>query len=165
MITYVFQMIRHLLNFYHFSAFRQGDDIYIHHGFFRKQDYIIPTARIQALRIVQPPIVRLTGRCEARIICVGIGDNGEELAQLSLYRKKEEVYEFLRELLPEFSISSINSMHRPPKHTGKLCAAPARFRYFRAACRVIHLLYVLTVPCMTKKDRDFLAERIVPNLR
>lgn len=32
-ITYVFQMIRHLLNFYHFSAFRQGDDIYIHHGF------------------------------------------------------------------------------------------------------------------------------------
>lgn len=140
-ITYVFQMIRHLLNFYHFSAFRQGDDIYIHHGFFRKQDYIIPTARIQALRIVQPPIARLTGRCEARIICVGIGDNGEELAQLSLCWKKEEVYEFLQVLLPEFSISSINSMRRPPKHTGKLCACACLFQIF-SGCLPGHSLAV-----------------------
>lgn len=120
--TYGYQIIKRLMAFYHFTAYRQGNDIIIHYGFFRKQDYTIPVGRIHALRIVQPPIARLMGRAEARIVCVGIGDSEEELTQLSLCRKKEDLFQCLAGILPEFPAPSLNHMHRPPKHAGKLYA-------------------------------------------
>lgn len=121
-LTYGYQLIKRLLAFYHFSACRQGNDIIIHYGFFRKQDYTIPIGRIHGLQMVQAPFARLSGRLEARVVCIGIGDAKEELTQLSLCLKKEDVFQQLDELLPEFPVSSIDYMPKPPKHAWKLYA-------------------------------------------
>lgn len=120
LLSYGYQIVKRLLTFYHFQAFRQGDEIIIHHGFYRKQDYTIPVKRIHALQIVQAPVGRLFGLCEARIVCVGIGDDSKELTQLSLYRRKSELLPYLDDILPEFSTLSINHMQRPAKHAGKV---------------------------------------------
>lgn len=119
-LSYIYQMVKRLLAFYQFTACRQGNEITIHYGFFRKQDYTVPVSRIHALQIVQPPIARLAGRCEARIVCIGIGDAQEELTQLSLCRKKQDVLTSLAALLPEFPTASINHMRKSPKHAGTL---------------------------------------------
>lgn len=140
-ITYGYQLIKRLLAFHHFSAFRQGNEIIIHYGFFRKQDYSIPIDRIHGLQIVQAPFARLTGRLEARIICIGIGDTEEELTQLSLCQKKGEVFQCLAELLPEFPVSSINYMHKPPKHAGKLYVCTC-FSWILLCCLLPYFLMV-----------------------
>ncbi|MCI9138042.1 MAG: hypothetical protein HFH48_10885 [Lachnospiraceae bacterium] len=57
------------------------------------------------------------GLCEARIVCMGIGDNSQELTQLSLYRKKSELLQYLAGILPEFSALSII-----------ICIGPANMR-------------------------------------
>lgn len=95
-------------------------ELMIHYGFFRKQDYTIPINRIHALRILEPPIARLTGRCEVQLVCIGVGDSKEELTQLSLCRKKAALPPYLQELLPEFSSSLLYHMQRPSKHAGKI---------------------------------------------
>ncbi len=95
-------------------------ELMIHYGFFRKQDYTIPINRIHALRILEPPIARLTGRCEVQLVCIGVGDSKEELTQLSLCRKKTALPPYLQELLPEFSSSLLYHMQRPSKHAGKI---------------------------------------------
>ncbi|MCI8483251.1 MAG: PH domain-containing protein [Lachnospiraceae bacterium] len=152
--SYGYQILKRLLGFYRFSAFRQGDDMIVHYGFFRKQDYTIPVTRIQALQIVQPPIARLTGRCEVRIVCVGIGDSDQELTQLSLCRKKAEVYSSLQECLPEFPISSLNSMRRPPKHASILYACSCLGWILLCCLLPCLLLTALEIPEI--KGDDFL---------
>lgn len=154
--AYGYQILKRLLGFYHFSAFRQGNDLIIHYGFFRKQDYTIPVTRIQALQIVQPPMARLTGRCEARIVCIGIGDSDEELTQFSLCRKKAEVYSRLQEYLPEFPVSSLNSMHRPPKHALILYACSCLGWMFLCCLLPFLLLTFLEIPEL-QGDGFFLA--------
>lgn len=138
-ITYGYQIVKRLLAFYHFSVFRQDEDIIIRYGFFRKQDYTIPVKRVHALRIVQAPVARLFHLYEARIVCVGIGDNEQELTQLILCCKKEMLYQRLAELLPEFSTPSMENVHRPPKHAGKVYAS-SFLSWFAAICVIPYLL-------------------------
>ena len=155
LFTYGYQITKRLLAFYHFTACRHGTDIIIHYGFFRKQDYTIPVGRIHALRIVQPPIARLAGRAEAQIVCIGIGDSEEELTQLSLCQKKEDVFQFLGEILPEFPAASLHHMHRPPKHAGKLYACSCLF--WLCICCLLPYLVMVSIDFMGKEgDSGFL---------
>lgn len=117
-ITYGYSLIKQLFSFYHFCCFRQGNDLIIRYGFFRKQDFTIPLERINAIRIVQPPLARLTGRMQAQLICIGIGDSDTEKPQLTLCMKKEKFFAHLQELLPEFSTNSAREVHTLPKGSG-----------------------------------------------
>lgn len=117
-ITYGYSLVKQLLSFYHFCCFRQGNDLIIRYGFFRKQDFTIPLERINAIRIVQPPLARLTGRMQAQLICIGIGDSDTEKPQLTLCMKKEKFFAHLQELLPEFSTDSAREVHKLPKGSG-----------------------------------------------
>lgn len=152
LFTYGYQIIKRLLAFYHFSAYRRGTDIIIHYGFFRKQDYTIPVRRIHALRIIQPPIARLAGRAEAQIVCIGVGDSEEELTQLSLCQKKADVFQFLAEILPEFPASSLNNMQKPPKHTGTLYACSCLF--WVSICCLLPYLAMVSIHFMEEEGES-----------
>lgn len=116
--TYGYSLLKQLFCFYHFSCFRQGDSLIIRYGFLRKQDFTIPIKRINALQIIQPPLARLTGRMEARLICIGLGDSDTEKPQLTLCMKKKDFYKHIKELLPEFSTESLQTVHKLPKGSG-----------------------------------------------
>lgn len=117
-VTYVYSLLKQLLSFYHFRCFRQGNDIRIQYGFLKKQDFTIPLERINSIQISQPPLARLTGRLQAQLICIGVGDSDAEKPQLTLCMKKETFYARLQELLPEFSTSDIKEIHNLPKGSG-----------------------------------------------
>lgn len=116
--TYGYSLIKQLLSFYHFGCIRHGSELIIRYGFFRKQDFTIPLERINAVRIVQPPLARLAGLMQAQLICVGIGDSDTEKPQLTLCMKKEAFYAHLQELLPEFSTEEAREVHRLPHGSG-----------------------------------------------
>lgn len=119
-LTYGYSLIKQLFSFYRFCCFRQGNDLIIRYGFFRKQDFTIPIDRINAIQILQPPLARLTGRIQARLICIGLGDSENEKPQLTLCMKKKEFYARLQELLPEFSTESVQTVHKLPKGSGMI---------------------------------------------
>ena len=117
-ITYGYSLIKQLLSFYQFRCFRKDNDLIIRYGLLRKQDFTIPNDRINAIQILQPPLARLTGRMQARLICIGLGDSENEKPQLTLCMKKKEFYARLEELLPEFSTKSTQTVHKLPKGSG-----------------------------------------------
>lgn len=117
-ITYGYSLIKQLLSFYHFGCLRRGNELIIRYGFFRKQDFTIPLERINAIRIVQPPLARLAGLMQAQLICVGIGDSDTEKPQLTLCMKKKDFYARLQELLPEFSTEEASKKHKLPHGSG-----------------------------------------------
>lgn len=117
-ITYGYSLIKQLLSFYHFGCLRHGNELIIRYGFFRKQDFTIPLERINAVRIVQPPLARLAGLMQAQLICVGIGDSDTEKPQLTLCMKKKDFYARLQELLPEFSTEEAREKHTLPHGSG-----------------------------------------------
>ena len=70
----------------------------------KKNSYTIPVDKINGLKLTQSFQGRLTGRCMAEILNVGMGDDQEEKKSfLLLYDKKAKNAERIRELLPEFS--------------------------------------------------------------
>lgn len=117
-ITYGYAFVKQLLSFYHFCCYRQGNEIMIQYGFFHKQEFTIPLERINAVQILQPPLARLTGRMQAQLICVGIGDDDAEKPQLTLSMKEDLFFAHMQEILPEFSTESIKEVHNLPKNTG-----------------------------------------------
>lgn len=127
-ISYGWQIVRKLLAFYHFTVFRLEHDLSIRYGFFRKQDYTIPVKNIQAVRVVQAPIARLLGLYEAQLVCIGIGDSSEELAQLTLCCKKSILYQQMSEILPEFSTVTMEHMHKPVRKTRIIYCASLIFQ-------------------------------------
>lgn len=150
LISYGYQIVKRLLTFYHFSISRNDSNISIRYGFFRKQDYTVSVNHIHALRIVQAPIARLFHLYEAQIVCVGIGDEKEELTQLTLCCKKEILYQKLAELLPEYSMSAIGNISKPPRHTGKLYI----LSYFGTviACTAVPYLIMYCSGLLTTRD-------------
>lgn len=149
--SYIYQIIKRLLGFYQFSVYRQENELMVHYGFFRKQDFTIPIGRIHALQIVQPPIARLTGRCEARIVCIGVGDAQEELTQFSLCKKKRDVLESLAALLPEFPAASIHHMRKPPKHA-KILSFCSCFCWIMVCCLFPYMLIASLGPSKAIED-------------
>lgn len=117
-ITYVYSFVKRLLSFYHFCCYRHGNEIMIQYGFFHKQEFTIPLERINSVQILQPPLARLTGRMQAQLICVGIGDDDTEKPQLTLSMKKDLFFTHLQKILPEFSTENIKEVHNLPKNTG-----------------------------------------------
>ena len=118
LITYAYSMLKQLFSFYHFCCFRRKDDLMIQYGLFRKQDFTIPVSHINAIKMIQPPLARLTGRIQAQLICVGIGDSDTEKPQLTLCMKKKDFYARMQELLPEFSTEFTPEVHKLPKGSG-----------------------------------------------
>lgn len=117
-ITYIYSFVKRLLSFYHFCCYRQDNKIMIQYGFFHKQEFTIPLERINAVQILQPPLARLTGRIQAQLICIGIGDDNTEKPQLTLSMKKDLFFAHMQEILPEFSTESIKEVHNLPKNSG-----------------------------------------------
>ena len=100
----LWDILRGFIQYYDFKATRAGDRILIQYGLLKKSSYTIPVDKIQALKLNQSPLARLTGRYMAEIINVGMGDEASERNSfLVLYCKKDILRKRLFKLLPEFS--------------------------------------------------------------
>ena len=86
----LWDILRGFIQYYDFRATRAGDRILIQYGLLKKSSYTIPVDKIQALKLNQSPLARLTGRYMAEIINVGMGDEASERNSfLVLYCKKD----------------------------------------------------------------------------
>ena len=87
--------------------------MHISYGLIKKVSYTIPVDKINAVKLVQSPQARLTGRYMAELVNVGLGDDvKEEQSFFLLYDKKDRVLNKIREFLPEFSDELDTGVHR-----------------------------------------------------
>ena len=103
-MSVLWDIIKGFIRYYDFRIFRLGDRLHISYGLLKKVSYTIPVDKINAVRLVQSPQARMTGRYMAELINVGLGDDtAEEQSFFLLYDKKQKVLDKIRDLLPEFA--------------------------------------------------------------
>ena len=76
-------------------------------GLLKLKSYTVPIDKISAVEIVQPTLSRIFKRYQAKIVTVGVGDEGSELSNLTMAVSKEELLHRLDVLIPEFMGESI----------------------------------------------------------
>ena len=111
-------IIKGFVKYYDFKVKRIEDRLYIRYGFLKKVSYTIPVDKINALKLTQSLLGRMSHRYMAEIVNVGMGDDeAEKQSFLLLYSKKEVLDAKLHSLLPEFEDAVRTPVSRQPKGT------------------------------------------------
>ncbi len=110
-----YAIIGKLFRYYNLTVSRQGNRIYMKYGMFKVREYVIPVQKINAIHIKQTLIGRIFKRYNVSMECVGVGDDNNEIAQLTLSLKLPEVKERLALLLPEYDLTQLDKLQHIDK--------------------------------------------------
>lgn len=108
-ISFLGVMLKKFLTYYNLTAGRRGQKIFLSYGLLKLREYTIPVETVNALTIKQTMIGRICKRYSASIECIGVGDENNETAQLTLSLPYEELLERLRLLLPEYELDALEA--------------------------------------------------------
>ena len=106
-VSAAYGLIKKYIIYYNFRVYRDGDDLHLRYGLLKLKNYTVPIDKISAVEIVQPTLSRIFKRYQAKIVTVGVGDEGSELSNLTMAVSKEELLHQLDVLIPEFMGESI----------------------------------------------------------
>ncbi len=110
-----YAIIGKLFRYYNLTVSRHGNRIYMKYGMFKVREYVIPVQKINAIHIKQTLIGRIFKRYNVSMECVGVGDDNNEIAQLTLSLKLPEVKERLALLLPEYDLTQLDKLQHIDK--------------------------------------------------
>lgn len=120
--------VKDFVKYYDFRVKRRGDRLYIRYGLLKKMEYTIPVDKIQALKINQSFVARISGRYMAEIVNVGMGDEKEEKNSfLVLYCTEDVLRQRIAALLPELSFAGDSQIERQPASIWAIWAPPFFF--------------------------------------
>lgn len=114
-VSALWDTLKDFIRYYDFRVKRKQDHLYIRYGLLKKMEYTVPVEKIQALKINQSFIARISGYYMAEIVNVGMGDEAEEKNSfLILYCRKSELKQRLGLLLPELSGTVGEELQKQP---------------------------------------------------
>lgn len=122
-VSFLISILRKFLTYYDFTVGRAGNRILLSYGLLKKKEYSLPVETINALLIKQTLVGRIFRRYNASIECIGVGDENNETAQLTLSLSYEEMLSRVEELLPEYELDGLRDSHpvSPKVFWHKLC--------------------------------------------
>lgn len=106
----LYSIIGKFFRYYNLTVSRQENRIHMKYGMLKIREYILPVEKINAIHLKQTLIGRLFKRYNVSVECVGVGDNENEIAQLTLSLKLDEIRERLSVLLPEYDLSQLEQV-------------------------------------------------------
>ena len=98
----IISFMKSFFAFYKLESVRCANEINISYGFFDKKEFRVPVSKIVSLKVKQPLIGRIFKKAYAEIVCVGMGNEENEMSLLSLCMDKKMLAMKLHKLLPEF---------------------------------------------------------------
>ena len=102
-ITMIVPIIRQLLRYFNFRAYRSGDTIYLEHGMFQTYHSSFDVSRINAIRVRSPMLARLMHRSAIQAEVVGINAMANDATPtLCLMTSDAHNRRIMEKLLPEF---------------------------------------------------------------
>ena len=101
--TLIYPMIRQLLRYFDFKAYRSGDTIFLEHGLLQKYHTSFDISRINAVRIQRPFFGRMLKRSYIQAEVVGINALANDATPtLCLMTSERHNRAIMEQLLPEF---------------------------------------------------------------
>ena len=139
-VTLVYPMIRQLLRYFDFKAYRSGDTIFLEHGLLQKYHTSFDISRINAVRVQRPLLGRLLKRSYIQAEVVGINAMANDATPtLCLMTSDKHNRAIMEQLLPEF-IMDDNITLQP-----KVAAKPL---FMKAAVWVIISVSFVAATCI-----------------
>lgn len=114
-ISFLASIFKKFFTYYDFTVGRKKKRIILSYGLLKKREYSLPVETINALVIKQTLLGRIFRRYNAAIECIGVGDEENETAQLTLSLPYEEMLERIRELIPEYELDALDKSRLIPK--------------------------------------------------
>ena len=107
-IPAVWSVIRRFVDYQGYTFTKCGDNYHLQYGLLTKREYDLNRSRASAVIIKQPFIARMFGYCYGEIVNVGLGDEADnaESPVFCLCVKKEKLYQFLGEILPDYDLEA-----------------------------------------------------------
>ena len=105
-------LVKDFFIYYGFKARRKDNKIYLNYGLLKKRQYTLAVDKINAVQVVSATFSRLLKRQYVKVICIGVGDEENENSMLLLSETKENMYQKLAVLLPEFVLEEPNIIKR-----------------------------------------------------
>lgn len=106
-ISFLGAVVRKFFIYYNLTAERRDQRIFLRYGLLKLREYTIPVETVNSLTIKQTLIGRICKRYSAVIECIGVGDESDETAQLTLSLPYEELLERIGRLLPEYELDAL----------------------------------------------------------
>lgn len=106
-VSVIGAMIKPFVTYYNLTVTRQQNKLLLSYGLLKKRMYTVPIEKINAVRVEQGLIARICRKYHATIECVGMGDEDDETAQLTLYLPYEKLMQRLQLLIPEYELSAL----------------------------------------------------------
>lgn len=123
-VSAMLSILKRFLTYYNFTVGRAGERIILSYGLLKKREYSLPVETINALTIKQTLMGRIFGRYNASIECIGVGDEDNETAQLTLSLPYQEMLRRVEELIPEYELDGLDQKRLVPRKAlwHKLCS-------------------------------------------
>ncbi len=110
--AFFYSILGKLLRYYGLSVKRIGNRLHMKYGLLKIREYVIPVEKINAIHLNQSMIARFFHRYHVTMDCVGVGDENNEIAQLTLSLPYEEAIQRVSQILPEYDVSQISGIER-----------------------------------------------------
>jgi len=116
----IFDIVKKWMQSFRFKARRDGNKIYISYGLLKKQSYLVPVDKINAVILHYSFIGRLCKMATVKVIHIG-GEGKDANGRLLLLADSfQELEQRLKVLLPEFELPDIHAFIRPPRTIMKI---------------------------------------------
>lgn len=116
----LFDIVKKWLGSFRFKARRDGNKIYISYGLLKKQSYVVPVDKINAVILHYSFIGRLCKMATVKVIHIG-GEGEDANGRILLLADSfQELERKLKVLLPEFELPDIHAFIKPPRTVMKL---------------------------------------------
>ena len=113
-LTMVVPIVRQLLRYFNFRAYRSGNTIYLEHGMFQTYHSSFDVSRVNAVRVRSPMLARMLHRSAIQAEVVGINAMANDATPtLCLMTSDANNRRIMEKLLPEFIMD--DERQRQPK--------------------------------------------------
>lgn len=103
-ISFAVNIIKNISKYYDYKVKANSQSINWQSGLFKNKEFTISKNNIRAIELHQTLIARIFNYYSLDIEVVGVGNDGEELMTVILYKKREELITIMEEILPEHQL-------------------------------------------------------------
>ncbi|MCR6515211.1 PH domain-containing protein [Clostridium sp. LY3-2] len=112
-----YEFIKNSLNYSNFKVYRKDDKVLLKYGFFNRKEYSFLLSKVSGIKIYKTFLGRILKKSFIEVIVVGMANDENERAAISLCIDDSEVKSYLEDVIDDFEVGG--EKIKPPKESFK----------------------------------------------